>query len=110
MDHLEKDTDVVVIDEAQFLDDAIVGICDDLADRGIRVIVAGLDKDYMGRPFGPMPQLLAIAEFVTKLYAVCAKCGSMGVHSFRLTDSKQIVVVGGKGEYEPRCRKCAKIQ
>jgi thymidine kinase len=110
MELVEKDTDVVVIDEAQFLDEGVVAVCNTLADRGVRVIVAGLDKDFTGTPFGPMPLLLAVAEFVTKLYAVCAKCGSMGVHSFRLKGSKDLVLVGGKGEYEPRCRKCATQQ
>jgi thymidine kinase len=102
---LAGDCDVVGIDEAQFFDDAIVDVCNTLANNGKRVIVAGLDMDYLGRPFGPMPNLLAVAEFVTKVHAICAQTGELASFSFRLIDSDSRVVLGEKMEYEARSRK-----
>lgn len=99
-------TRVVGIDEAQFFDDSIVAICQKLANRGLRVIVAGLDQDYLGKPFGPMPQLLAIAESILKLKAVCMVCGGLATRSQRLTGENQQVVVGASDHYEARCRAC----
>jgi thymidine kinase len=101
---LAGDCDVVGIDEAQFFDDAIVDVCNTLANAGKRVIVAGLDMDYEGKPFGPMPNLLAIAEFVTKVHAICAQTGELASFSFRLTDSKSKVLLGEKDKYEARSR------
>lgn len=96
--------DVVGIDEAQFFDDAIVDVCNTLANSGKRVIVAGLDMDYEGRPFGPMPYLLAVAEFVTKVHAICAQTGELASFSFRLTDSDEKVLLGEHDKYEARSR------
>ena len=98
--------EVVGIDEAQFFDDSLVEVCQTLANQGIRVIVAGLDMDYLGKPFGPMPALMAIAEFVTKVHAICMKCGSVASHSYRLALSEEKVLLGATAEYEARCRKC----
>ena len=103
---LAGDCDVVGIDEAQFFDDAIVDVCNALANAGKRVIVAGLDMDYEGKPFGPMPNLLAIAEFVTKVHAICPHCGNLATHSYRLSEEEATVVLGEKNVYEPRCRTC----
>ncbi len=100
------DVNVVGIDEAQFFDNAIVEVCNKLADNGIRVVVAGLDMDFMGNPFGPIPALLAIAEFVTKVHAICMRCGSLAQYSFRKSDEDQQVVLGEKDKYEPLCRSC----
>jgi len=102
---LAGDCDVVGIDEAQFFDDAIVEVCNKLANSGKRVIVAGLDMDYEGKPFGPMPNLLAVAEFVTKVHAICAQTGELASFSFRLTDSKSKVLLGEKDNYEARTRR-----
>lgn len=103
---LAQDADVVGIDEAQFFDAEIVSVCESLALKGIRVIVAGLDMDYKGKPFGPMPQLLAVADYITKLHAICVKCGSIANISYRkVADNKQLLL-GEKDVYEPRCRKC----
>ncbi len=102
---LAGDCDVVGIDEAQFFDEAIVEICNTLANQGKRVIVAGLDMDYEGRPFGPMPNLLAVAEFVTKVHAICAQTGELASFSFRLSQNEQQVMLGEKNEYEARSRK-----
>ena len=102
---LAGDCDVVGIDEAQFFDESIVEICNTLANQGKRVIVAGLDMDYEGRPFGPMPNLLAVAEFVTKVHAICAQTGELASFSFRLSESEQQVMLGEKNEYEARSRK-----
>lgn len=102
---LAGDCDVVGIDEAQFFDEAIVDVCNTLANNGKRVIVAGLDMDYLGRPFGPMPNLLAVAEFVTKVHAICAQTGELASFSFRLIDNDSTVVLGEKKEYEARSRK-----
>lgn len=98
--------DVIGIDEAQFFDDEIVTVCQTLAADGVRVIVAGLDMDYLGRPFGPMPTLMSVAEHVTKVHAVCAHCGSIAHYSHRISDSKQLFVLGEKDIYEPLCRSC----
>lgn len=102
---LAGDCDVVGIDEAQFFDDAIVEVCNKLANSGKRVIVAGLDMDYEGKPFGPMPFLLAVAEFVTKVHAICAQTGELASFSFRLADDKSKVLLGEKDAYEARSRK-----
>ena len=103
---IEDDVQVVGIDEAQFFDESLVEVAQTLANRGIRVVVAGLDTDYMGKPFGPIPALLAIAEDVQKVHAICVKCGSLANHSHRLSKSKQLVVLGEKDIYEPLCRDC----
>lgn len=103
---LASDVDVVGIDEAQFFDDGIVDVCRQLADSGIRVIVAGLDMDYMGVPFGPMPALMATAEYVTKVHAICVRCGDLAHHSHRLTEDNKQVVLGAQDTYQPICRHC----
>lgn len=103
---LAKEFQVVGIDEAQFLDDEIVPIAEELANDKKRVIIAGLDQDYRGQPFGPMPHLLAIAEYITKTLAICMVCGNPADRTQRLTDSKELVVVGAQNIYEARCRKC----
>ena len=103
---LAEDVRVVGIDEAQFFDEGIVDVATKLANRGIRVIAAGLDMDYMGKPFGPMPALLAQAEFVTKVHAICQVCGSLANYSFRKSTKDGQFLLGEKDEYEPRCRKC----
>ncbi len=100
------DVNVVGIDEAQFFDNAIVEVCNKLADNGIRVVIAGLDMDFMGNPFGPIPALLAIAEFVTKVHAICMRCGNLAQYSYRKSDEDQQVVLGEKDKYEPLCRSC----
>lgn len=102
---LAGDCEVVGIDEAQFFDEAIVEVCNTLANNGKRVIVAGLDMDYTGKPFGPMPYLLAVAEFVTKVHAICAQTGELASFSFRLADNSKQVMLGEKREYEARSRK-----
>lgn len=104
---LADNVDVVGIDEAHFFDMGIVDVCAALALRGIRVIVAGLDMDYQGRPFRPMPELLAIADFITKLHAICMVCGNIAAISYRKTKSTEQFLLGEKDIYEPRCRKCA---
>lgn len=101
-----NDVDVVGIDEAQFFDPEIVSVCEKLATRGIRVIVAGLDMDFKGHPFGPMPQLLAIADYITKLHAICMRCGNIASYSYRKTVEKEQVLLGETDVYEARCRKC----
>lgn len=103
---LSSDIDVVGIDEAQFLDDGVVDVCNDLANRGVRVIVAGLDMDFQGRPFGPMPALCAIADEVTKVHAICVKCGALAYISHRLVANDKRVLLGEQMEYEPLCREC----
>jgi thymidine kinase len=103
---VDEATHVVGIDEAQFLGERLVEVCTTLADSGKRVIVAGLDTDFMGRPFEPMPQLLVVAEEITKLLAICVQCGNPAVHTQRLIHSDELIVVGAKGMYEARCRKC----
>jgi len=103
---LARNVDVVGIDEAQFFDMGIVEVAEQLALNGIRVIIAGLDMDYKGQPFGPMPQLLAVADYITKLHAICVKCGNIASMSFRKTSDEGQVVLGEKEFYEPRCRLC----
>lgn len=103
---LASDNDVVGIDEAQFFDDGLVDVCNKLAEQGIRVIVAGLDMDYKGVPFGPMPALCAIADDVTKVHAICVRCGSLAYVSHRLVASDKRVMLGETTEYEPLCRAC----
>ena len=103
---LAADIDVVGIDEAQFLDEGLVDVCNELANKGVRVIVAGLDMDFKGIPFGPMPALCAIADDVTKVHAICVKCGSLAYVSHRMVDEERRVLVGEKMEYEPLCRSC----
>lgn len=100
------DSQVVGIDEAQFFDDELPEVCNKLANKGIRVIVAGLDMDFSGKPFGPMPQLMAIAEEVTKVQAVCVKCGGPALYSYRLVENDNRFLLGEKESYEPRCRGC----
>lgn len=102
----DLDVQVIGIDEAQFFDHDLPKVCENLAIRGIRVIVAGLDMDFKGRPFGPMPDLLAIAEYITKVHAICPHCGNLATHSYRLSDEQEEVVLGEKDKYEPRCRIC----
>jgi thymidine kinase len=107
---VEGRTEVVGIDEAQFLGEPILGVCGQLADLGKRVIVAGLDMDYLGRPFEPMPQLLAHSEEITKLLAICVRCGNPAVYTQRLVASEDLIVVGAGGMYEARCRRCFEPQ
>lgn len=115
LNHVNYDTDVVAIDEVQFFDEDVVDICEYLADSGLRVMVAGLDKDFRGEPFGVLPDLLTRAEFVTKLTAVCTKCGAPATRTQRIINGKPasfndpIVLVGAKEAYEPRCRHCHEI-
>jgi thymidine kinase len=106
LDRVAPDTEVIGIDEGQFFDQELPMICDTLANQGKRVIVAGLDQDYLGKPFEPMPQLLAIAEYITKTHAICMVCGSPANHTQRLVASGDRVLVGAQGLYEARCRKC----
>ena len=106
LEKLAPRTEVVGIDEAQFLGEEIVDVCTKLANLGKRVIVAGLDTDYRGRPFEPMPRLLAVAEEITKLLAICVRCGNPAVHTQRLVESEDLIVVGAMGAYEARCRRC----
>ena len=106
MEKVQPRTEVIGIDEAQFLGDELVDVCAKLANLGKRVIVAGLDTDYRGRPFEPMPRLLAIAEEITKLLAICVRCGNPAVHTQRLVESEELIVVGATGMYEARCRRC----
>lgn len=103
---LAGDVNVVGIDEAQFFDNSIIDVCNKLADAGIRIVVAGLDMDFLGNPFGPMPGLLSIAEYVTKVHAICMRCGNLAQYSFRKSDENQVVVLGEKDKYEPLCRTC----
>jgi len=106
LDLVEADTEVVGIDEGQFFDAELPAVCSALADKGKRVIVAGLDQDYLGKPFEPMPQLLSIAEYITKTLAICMVCGSPANHTQRLVASSERVLVGAQGTYEARCRHC----
>jgi thymidine kinase len=103
---VEPRTEVIGIDEAQFLGEELVAVCTKLADMGKRVIVSGLDTDFMGRPFEPMPRLLAVAEEITKLLAICVRCGNPAVNTQRLVASGDLIVVGAAGMYEARCRRC----
>ena len=106
LEKLDHRTEVVGIDEGQFFDNSLVDVCNQLANTGKRVIIAGLDTDFLGRPFEPMPQLLAVAEYITKTLAICMRCGSPANQTQRLVASKDRVVVGGAGAYEARCRRC----
>src|SRR5689334_2205461 len=103
---VEKETEVVGIDEGQFFDNDLVDVANELARRGLRVIIAGLDQDYTGKPFEPMPQLLAVAEYITKTHAICVRCGQPANYSQRTFDSEERVAVGAGGMYEARCRRC----
>ena len=103
---LGSDVQVVGIDEAQFFDDELPNVCTILANKGVRVIVAGLDMDFKGNPFGPMPKLMAIAESVTKVHAVCVRCGNPALYSYRLVPGAGTILLGEKESYEPRCRAC----
>ncbi|MEO6540161.1 MAG: thymidine kinase [Ferruginibacter sp.] len=107
---LAQDVDVVGIDEAQFFDDQVSNVCEQLAQKGIRVIVAGLDMDYLGNPFGQMPNLLAKADYITKLHAICMKCGNIANISYRKIAEGPQVLLGEKDIYEPRCRQCAQLK
>lgn len=98
--------DVVGIDEAQFFDDGLVQVCNQLASQGVRVIVAGLDMDFRGKPFGPVPALMAVAEYVTKVHAICMRCGQLANHSHRISGGDLVVQLGQKESYEPLCRDC----
>jgi thymidine kinase len=103
---LTGNVDVVGIDEAQFFDNSIIEVCNNLANNGIRVLIAGLDMDFMGNPFGPIPGLLAIADHVTKVHAICMHCGNLAQFSFRKSEEEQVVLLGEKDKYEPLCRSC----
>ncbi|MBN2908073.1 thymidine kinase [Polycladomyces sp. WAk] len=115
MEQVTDDVNVVAIDEVQFFEDEIVDVCQQLADRGVRVICAGLDQDFRGRPFGPTPTLLALAEYVTKLQAICVKCGGPAGRTQRLVNGKPasseepVIQVGAKEQYEARCRHCHEV-
>lgn len=100
------DQKVIAVDEAQFFDMGLVAVCNQLADKGVRVIIAGLDMDYLGAPFGPMPELLAIAEYVTKVHAICLSCGNLAHYSHRISNEEGQVVVGAIEKYQPLCRTC----
>jgi len=104
--NVQPDTEVVGIDEAQFFDNELITVANELAERGVRVIVAGLDQDYTGKPWEPVPQLLAIAEYITKTHAICMKCGQPANYTQRTFESEERVAVGGAGMYEARCRQC----
>ncbi len=104
-----SDVNVVGVDEAQFFDEDLVEVCQKLAIRGVRVIAAGLDMDFRGEPFGPIPNLLAVAEYITKVHAICPHCGNLATHSYRLSTEQETVVLGEKDKYEPRCRVCYKM-
>lgn len=103
---LASGVEVVGIDEAQFFDNSLVEVCTMLADGGTRVIVAGLDMDFSGRPFGPIPALMAVAEYVSKVHAICVRCGNLANHSYRKIKSDKVVVLGERDIYEPLCRSC----
>jgi thymidine kinase len=103
---LSSDVDVVGIDEAQFFDLGLTEVCNKLADQGVRVIVAGLDMDFRGVPFGPMPHLMAVAEYVTKVHAICVKCGDLAQYTHRKSESDKLVLLGEMDIYEPLCRTC----
>ncbi len=103
---LASDVDVVGIDEVQFFDQSVVDVCMQLADSGVRVICAGLDMDYLGNPFGPMPTLMAVAEYVTKVHAICVKCGNLAQHSHRIAGGNKLVELGEQDSYQPLCRHC----
>ena len=104
--NVASDVEVVAIDEAQFFDEQLMKVCQELALKGIRVIVAGLDMDYTGKPFGPMPHVMAVAEYITKVHAICVHCGNLASHSYRKHGQNSQVLLGSGDLYEPRCRKC----
>lgn len=104
--NLIEGIEVVGIDEAQFFDEGIIDVCNQLANKGIRVIVAGLDMDYLGKPFGPVPALMAVAEFVTKVHAICVSCGTLANQSYRKVPNEDLVLLGETDSYEPLCRAC----
>ncbi len=106
---LTKEVNVVGVDEAQFFDNDLAEVCQELALRGCRVIAAGLDMDFRGKPFGPIPDLLAVAEYITKVHAICQHCGNLATHSYRLIQEGDTVLLGEKESYEPRCRTCYKM-
>lgn len=101
-----NDCDVIGIDEAQFFDSELLGVCNQLADQGIRVIVAGLDMDFLGNPFGPIPSLMSVAEYVTKVHAICMRCGNLAHYSYRKVEGNKLVMLGETESYEPLCRAC----
>ena len=103
---LINNEEVIGIDEAQFFDMGLVSVCNSLANQGMRVIVAGLDMDFKGNPFGPIPALMATADYITKVHAICVRCGNLANHSHRITDGEKIVLLGEMGSYEPLCRDC----
>lgn len=103
---MATDVDVIGIDEAQFFDDELPEVCNALANQGIRVIVAGLDMDFLGKPFGPIPHIMSIAEYVTKVHAICVNCGDLANHSHRTGEGEKLVLLGEKQEYQPLCRSC----
>ena len=103
---MANDVQVVGIDEAQFFDQGLIQVCNQLAHQGLRVVVAGLDMDFRGEPFGPMPGLLATAEYVTKVHAICMRCGNLAHHSFRFSEEESLVLLGETDRYEPLCRNC----
>jgi thymidine kinase len=103
---LGHEVDVIGIDEAQFFDDQLPYVCETLANNGTRVIVAGLDMDYLGKPFGPMPQLLAIADYISKVHAICISCGDLATHSHRIVNDGSLILLGEKDSYIPLCRTC----
>ena len=107
---LAQDADVIGIDEAQFFDEELPNVCDELALRGVRVIVAGLDMDYTGKPFGQIPNILAKADYITKLHAICVKCGNIANYSYRKVPNEDQVMLGAKDVYEPRCRTCYHLE
>ena len=107
---VNAETSVVGVDEAQFFDSEIANVCESLALRGMRVIVAGLDMDYLGNPFGQMPNLLAKADYITKLHAICVKCGNIANISYRKTKTEGQILLGEKDVYEPRCRHCCQLE
>lgn len=107
---LTSGVDVIGIDEAQFFDKGLTDVCDKLANQGIRVVIAGLDMDYLGKPFGPMPELLSIAEYITKVHAICMKCGNLAQYTHRKTAEEKRVLLGETDIYEPLCRKCYTIE
>ena len=107
--YLKEEIKIVAIDEAQFFDESIVDVCNDLADKGYRVIVAGLDQDYKGQPFGSMPQLMAVAEYVTKILAICVKCGNPANRTQRTVQKGEQILVGSTEAYEARCRNCHEV-
>lgn len=106
---LAGNADVVGIDEAQFFDSSLIDVCNRMADKGTRVLVAGLDMDFMRNPFGPIPELMAVAEYITKLHAICVRCGSLANYSYRKSKEAQIVLIGETDVYEPLCRSCFNI-